>query len=77
MKSAAAVAAVVAPAPPFLTAPQVAKRLRVERMQVYRLISSGRLTAYNFGSGRKQACWRVREDDLEDYIRASCNNPRK
>jgi excisionase family DNA binding protein len=68
--------AVAAPSAP-LTVAQVAQRLGISRMQVYRLISSGRLTAYNYGDGHNQASWHVKQTDLEAFDHACCNNPQK
>jgi excisionase family DNA binding protein len=51
----------------YLTLDEVAKRWKVDRATVYRSIVSGRLPAYNFGTGQRRACWRVRASDLQEY----------
>ena len=52
--------------PRFLTASEVAERMRVSKMTVYRLIRAGQMDAVRIGRG-----YRVREDALEKYIQAS------
>lgn len=52
--------------PRFLTALEVAERMRVSKMTVYRLIKSGKLPAVRIGKG-----YRVREEDLESYLDSS------
>lgn len=47
----------------FIRLSQVAKRLGLSRMTVYRYVISKRLPAYKFGSH-----YRVRENDLEAFI---------
>lgn len=51
----------------LLTAADVADRLRVSTMTVYRLIASGRLTGIRLGD----KSMRVRPADLDAYIAAS------
>ncbi len=50
----------------FLTIAEVAARIRVSKMTVYRLVHSGELPAVRVGRS-----FRVREDDVNDYIRKS------
>lgn len=60
----------VAPAPtaPAYLSPQaVAERLGVSRMHVYRLITSGRMRAFNRGNGTYRPVWRISVADLEKY----------
>ncbi len=46
-----------------LTTQEVANRLRVHRLTVIRRIEAGLIRARKEGNE-----WRIREDDLEDYI---------
>lgn len=52
--------------PRFLTALEVAERMRVSKMTVYRLIRSGKIPAVRIGRA-----FRVREDDVEKYLDSS------
>jgi excisionase family DNA binding protein len=52
--------------PRFLTAGEVAERMRVSKMTVYRLIRAGKLPAVRIGRA-----FRVREDDVEAYLDSS------
>lgn len=57
---------------PMLRLSEVAKRLRVSVRTVQNMIADGRLPAFNFGKGRgKNATYRIREADLEDFIERS------
>jgi len=47
----------------FLTVTEVARRLRVSNMTVYRLVNSGQLPAVRVGRG-----YRIREDDVHRYL---------
>jgi excisionase family DNA binding protein len=47
----------------LLTVAEVAKRLRVSNMTVYRLVNSGQLPASRVGRG-----YRIREDDVHKYL---------
>ncbi|MGH2748221.1 MAG: helix-turn-helix domain-containing protein [Actinomycetota bacterium] len=47
----------------FLTVGEIARRLRVSNMTVYRLVRSGRLPAVRIGRG-----YRIREDDVRRYL---------
>ncbi len=49
----------------FLTVAEVATLLRVSNMTVYRLISSGQLSAVRVGKS-----YRIREDDIDKYLAA-------
>jgi excisionase family DNA binding protein len=49
----------------LLTVAEVANVIRVSRMTVYRLIRRGQLKAIRVGRN-----YRVREDDLNDYLEA-------
>jgi excisionase family DNA binding protein len=49
----------------LLTVAEVAHVIRVSRMTVYRLIRRGQLKAIRVGRN-----YRVREDDLNDYLEA-------
>jgi excisionase family DNA binding protein len=51
----------------LLTIAQVSTRLKISREQVDRFIKSGRLVAYDMGSG-KQHHWRVAESDLRAFL---------
>jgi len=50
----------------YYTLEEVAKKLRVVYMTVYRWVRNGKLSAYKFG---KQ--YMVKEEDLEDFIQNS------
>lgn len=52
--------------PQFLTVMEVAERMRVSKMTVYRLIRAGKIPAVRVGKS-----FRVREDELETYLNAS------
>ncbi len=47
----------------FLTVNEIARRLRVSNMTVYRLVRSGDLPAVRVGRG-----YRIREGDVERYL---------
>lgn len=51
---------------PFLTVAEVAERMRVSKMTVYRLVHSGELPAVRFGRS-----FRVQRTAVEDHIRAA------
>ena len=51
---------------PFLTVAEVAARIRVSKMTVYRLVHSGQLEAVRVGRS-----FRVPEDAVDEYIRRS------
>jgi excisionase family DNA binding protein len=55
---------------PFLTVPDVAAELRVDRGTVYRLVRSGRLPHVRFGTGTdaKRQIVRIRAADFERFI---------
>jgi excisionase family DNA binding protein len=55
----------------LLTAGEVADRLRVSTMTVYRLIRRGELPAVRVGRN-----YRVRESDLDAYLEAQVVDPR-
>lgn len=52
------------------TAAEVAERLRVSTMTIYRLIRSGELPAVRIGRN-----YRVRQEDLEAYLEAQVVQP--
>jgi len=49
--------------PSFVTVSEVARQLRVSKMTVYRLISSGELPAVRIGKS-----YRIREEDVDAYL---------
>jgi excisionase family DNA binding protein len=53
----------------FLTIAEVAAKMRVSKMTVYRLVHSGELPAVRVGRS-----FRVTEDDVNDYLRKSFYN---
>ena len=55
----------------LLTIKEVAKILRVSERSVLRYIESGRLRASRIGQ------WRIKESDLEKFLKESSNNKRK
>lgn len=52
--------------PEFMTVAEVATRMRVSKMTVYRLLHGGDLPAVRVGRS-----FRVREEDVEEYLRKS------
>ena len=50
----------------FLTVAEVASRMRVSKMTVYRLVHGGELPALRVGRS-----FRVTEDDVQEYLRNS------
>jgi excisionase family DNA binding protein len=60
----------------FLTAAEVALRLRVSRSTVYNLIASGRLTAHCNGGGKvRPRGLRVPESAVTEYLTTSLITP--
>ena len=55
----------------LLTLREVAKYLRVVPLTVYRMIHRGDLTAIKVGNE-----WRIRRQDLEDYLKRSTSQPK-
>ena len=53
----------------FLTVAEVAAVMRVSKMTVYRLVHGGELPAVRVGRS-----FRVREDDVNEYLRKSFYN---
>ena len=53
----------------FLTVAEVATVMRVSKMTVYRLVHGGELPALRVGRS-----FRVREDDVNEYLRKSFYN---
>lgn len=53
----------------FLTIAEVASKMRVSKMTVYRLVHNGELPAVRVGRS-----FRVTEDDVNDYLRKSFYN---
>ena len=53
----------------FLTVAEVAALMRVSKMTVYRLVHGGELPAVRVGRS-----FRVREDDVNEYLRKSFYN---
>nr|WP_310525927.1 helix-turn-helix domain-containing protein [Nocardioides sp.] len=53
----------------FLTIAEVAAKMRVSKMTVYRLVHSGELPALRVGRS-----FRVTEDDVNEYLRKSFYN---
>ena len=53
----------------FLTVAEVAARMRVSKMTVYRLVHNGDLPAVRLGRS-----FRVTEDDVNEYLRKSFYN---
>lgn len=53
----------------FLTIAEVAAKMRVSKMTVYRLVHGGELPAVRVGRS-----FRVTEDDVNDYLRKSFYN---
>lgn len=51
----------------YLTLQQAAKILDVSERSMFRYIHSGRLKAVKIGS------WRIKEKDIEDFIKKSSN----
>lgn len=54
---------------PFLTVPEVAAELRIDRATVYRLVRRGQLPTLQIGTGRGPGqILRIRADALERFI---------
>lgn len=53
----------------FLTIAEVASKMRVSKMTVYRLVHNGELPAVRVGRS-----FRVTEDDVNEYLRKSFYN---
>ena len=53
----------------FLTVAEVAAMMRVSKMTVYRLVHNGEVPAVRVGRS-----FRVREDDVDEYLRKSFYN---
>ena len=56
----------------LMTVKEVAKYLHVVQLTVYRMIDRGDLPAIKVGSR-----WRIRRQDLEDYLRRSTSQPKE
>ena len=54
----------------LLTIKEVAKYLRVSERSVLRYIKAGRLSASRIGQ------WRIKESDLEKFLKENSNNKR-
>lgn len=52
--------------PEFMTVAEVAARMRVSKMTVYRLLHGGEVPAVRVGRS-----FRVREEDVDEYLRKS------
>lgn len=50
----------------YLTVPEVAERLNLSRMSVYRLLSSGELRYHSFGKA-----FRISKAEYEAYVKRS------
>ena len=53
----------------FLTVAEVAARVRVSKMTVYRLVHNGELAAVQVGRS-----FRINEDDVNEYLRKAFYN---
>jgi excisionase family DNA binding protein len=56
----------------LLTTKEVARYLHVVQLTVYRMIDRGDLPAVKVGSR-----WRIRRQDLEDYLSRSASQPKE
>ena len=56
----------------LMTVKEVARYLHVVQLTVYRMIDRGDLPAIKVGSR-----WRIRRQDLEDYLRRSTRRPKE
>jgi len=52
----------------LLSVAQVARLLAVRPDHVYRLIQSGRLAALNVAGSPGRACWRIRPEELDEFL---------
>jgi excisionase family DNA binding protein len=59
----------------MFTVKEVAKRLKISEAEVYKLCSAKQMSHLRIGTGRGTI--RVREEDLEDFIRRSLVQPRQ
>jgi excisionase family DNA binding protein len=48
----------------FLTVPEIAKVLKVNKMTIYRYIKAGKITAYKVGKG-----FRINKKELENFLK--------
>ena len=55
----------------LMTVKEVARYLHVVQLTVYRMIDRGDLPAIKVGSR-----WRIRRQDLEDYLKRSTSQPK-
>ena len=53
----------------ILTPKEVAEELRTDIYQVYKLINSGKLKAYNIGDGKERRYFRIFRRDLEEFLK--------
>lgn len=60
----------------YLTPKDIAKNLNISLDQVYKLISTGRLKAYNFGLSNRKL-YRISNEQFQNYINNSLNSPNK
>lgn len=61
----------------LMTAPEVAKLLRVNQVKVNQWIRSGELLATNISQGEKLPRYRVSRADLEAFLAARSTRPSK
>jgi len=54
----------------LLTIPDVAARLKVSRVTVYRLIHGDELTAVNIAQGKQRTKLRIRESAFAAFVKA-------
>ena len=52
----------------LLSPKEVGEILKLHINTVYRIISTGQLRAYNLSSGRDKTYYRIKREDLEDYL---------
>ncbi len=52
----------------FLSPTQVAKELGMHVGTIYKIIKSGKLKAYDLSAGDRKTYYRIKRDDLENYL---------
>ena len=52
----------------LLSPKEVGEMLKLHINTVYRIIGNGQLRAYNLSSGRDKTYYRIRREDLDDYL---------
>ena len=57
----------------FISIPEASRKLSVSRAHMYQLVREGQIRSYSFG----RRAFRVRVEDLEEYVKSSAQNCRR